>query len=246
MFKTELDCIRPLSGTLPAARGRSAALCPRQVVGLLNTSTGCQQAEAVCLTLAVASNNHVSLSEKSRITGKLPFPRARIFWGAGGAERAQVDVDIRSGTTVSVVTESIEVRLSYLVVLPPWTQEDPCDDACMPVLHVSGFLGYGGCTRATLTEVAYVETPGQSTLIPIPPFAESFTVLPQASSSVSAHIRFLGSIYDIEDVIVNPLSNQDQFNGVDQIPIPNGAMWIEIENTDNEPVSAFVVFRIST
>jgi hypothetical protein len=80
--------------------------------------------------------------------------------------------------------------------------------------------------------------------VAIPPFATSFTVLPIRSSLVSAHIRGYGGFYEVTDVIVAPLSNLAQSNRIDQIPLPNGARHIEIENRDNKPASAFVVFGL--
>ncbi len=66
----------------------------------------------------------------------------------------------------------------------------------------------------------------------------------KAMSYRPAHIRGFGDIYQVTDVIVAPLSNLGQSNRIDQIPIPNGARHIEIENRDTGRASAFVMFGL--
>lgn len=236
---------RPLDGVYPAQKGASTVVEPgQQIATSIKLEKRCENPEALGVTFSIAGVGKLTANECERISSLILLPRARIWFGIGDA-RQFVDLDLRTGATLSVLAESLEVLLDYQVRTPPWAV-DGCDLSCAPSYRVLTSVGYGGsCRLATFTEVAFVEEPGARCRIPIPPFASTFTVLPNQDSSVKIHIRAFSNQYDVRDVIVAPLSNLGQSNRVDQIPIPNGARWIEVENTSETlAATAFVVFGL--
>jgi hypothetical protein len=244
-FPNPLDVLRPLNGTLPGCRGAQATLSPGKSLELIKVSNGCEQGECVGVSLGIAVLGKLTADERTRASMLLPQPRARVAWKTGNANLF-VDVDFLSGTTLSVIAENVTVHAQYDIAVPPWaTDEEKCELGCLPAYRVQASFGYGGaCRGARFTEVAFIETPGDRVTLDIPPYASTFTVLPINNVLVSAHIMGYGAIYQVTDVIVAPLSNLGQSNRIDQIPIPNGARHIEIENRDKQPASAFVLFGL--
>ena len=245
-FPSPLDVLRPLNGTLDGNRGAQLVLGPQQSQEIIRVANGCIQGESIGVTLGISVSGKLTANEKTRTSVHWPLPRARVSWRTGNSGPLFVDVDYKTGSTVGVIAESVWVHARYDVATPPWaTDEEKCDLSCLPEYRLQASFGYGGsCRIATFTEVAFVENFGERAKLPIPPFASTFTVLPINNTLVSAHIRGYGSIYEVTDVIVAPLSNLGQSNRIDQIPIPNGARHIEIENRGDTPSMSFVMFGL--
>ena len=233
----------PLYGTHDGNRGAQGRIAPCTEIELLKLENGATEGQPLGIALSIATRGKLTATELTRASGLLPLPRARVYWGAGHS-RTFVDVDFGTGVGLTLTAESLAIEAHYAYAAAPWAEEDICDTSCLPVYDIQATIGYGSyCCRSTLTEVAFVEVPTEKTSVAVPPFARSFSVLPISGASVKAHMRGYGDFYTVENVIVTPLSNTQQ-NAIDNIPIPNGIRRVEIENVDDAPVAAFVVFSI--
>ena len=237
-----LDFIRPLTEVAESMRGHAQTICFGEEMPLVRASRhACQIGEVIGITLDIEPVH--PFDDDAGLESTAPLVRAVIEWGIGGVVFKEVIVDFVNGTHITIGAEAIcTVKARYdAAPLGP----NGCDPCCLPPMIVRAGLFYGCASRgATLTEVANIEEPGESCRIPIPPFAVSFTVLPVDGASVAADIGFCGPAR-VRSVIVTPLSNEDQHNALDQIPIPNGARYVEIVNRGAGRATAIVMFRIA-
>jgi hypothetical protein len=108
----------------------------------------------------------------------------------------------------------------------------------------AGFAyGGAGASPARLTEIVQVE-PGGRESVPIPPWAMSFAVVPDAA--LQLEVLTFGPGFSPKYIVNAPLSNQFQSNIENAFPLVNGARCIEVTNLSaTNPLTAFVIFDLS-
>ena len=238
-----LDLIRPLQGLPPAQLGNSKRICVNEMVDIISPHNSCQQAEMIGVTLGIEDDEAFKFSNDPERGGTVALVRAVIQWGIGGIN-FHAELDFLNGTQLCLLMENCVIAARYDAA----SLDGHCDPCCLPRQRVSAAVGYGcvgrGSNPARLTEVACVK-PGGRCRIPIPPFATSFTVLPIQASRVAVDIVPCGLPMAVRDVI-RPLSNADQNNTIDQIPLFNGARFVDVISRQEEGVAAaYVVFGLA-
>lgn len=191
--------------------------------------------------------DHVKIACAHEDVFVLPMVRACISWGIGNAS-FEAECDYLNGTQVSVAAENIRVDARYLQFTRPWIKGDGLQ--VQPTYRVSAGFAYSSVGRnsnsARLTELAQIETPGESCIISIPDFAISMTILPVDASSVRADVFGFGRLYKTQYNVTGPLSNVGQNNVENALPLFNGAKFVEVTNTNQAgPAFAFVVFGLA-
>jgi len=237
-----LDFIRPLTGVAESMRGNSKTICFGEAMPLVRASRhACQIGEVTGITLDIEPVH--PFEDDDALESTAPLVRALIEWGIGGVVFKQAIVDFVNGTHIAVGAESICTVTARYDAAP--LGPNGCDPCCLPPMTVRAGLFYGCVSRGgTLTEVANVDESDGRCRIPIPPFAVSFTVLPVDGASVAVDLGFCGPAR-VRTLIVTPLSNENQHNALDQIPIPNGARFVEVVNLGPGRATAIVMFRIA-
>jgi hypothetical protein len=238
----------PLDNLPPTARGNTVDIAPCQTETILRARNSSEQGEGICVTLALTTDDRLAADEGPSDVLAFPRIRALLQWGAGNAI-VDAECDFMSGAVLSLNCETLTVSVAYDVVTPPWYSERERHRAmrcCSPSFRATALLGYGGGQGAQLTELAQIEEPDGSTLVAIPQFAQSFSVMPCEGSRVSVDILPCGRGYRVPEVIVAPLSNNNQNNSISSTPLFGGARHLEVTSRNQAgPAFAFVVFDLA-
>jgi hypothetical protein len=168
--------------------------------------------------------------------------RAIVRWGIGGSAEFEAVVDWLEGTRLSVSAERVLVKAVYDVDVPRWLPS-PKRISC-PERRVSAGVGYGhasGEHRASLTSFVALEKLGDSEVVPFPPFAVGFTVMPANGGTATARIVFPSSALAVPVTVTTPTTASGTF----PIKKPNGASGVAIENAGAGPAFALVVFTMA-
>ena len=240
-----LALLRPLSETLTSTEmnhGRDAVLCPGDSETIVSVANRCIVGESIAVVVGLEDvEDPTCCITDAHVHAMI---RGHVSWGLG-CVRFHAWFDWLHGTQLTLVAEQIDVTAHYLVVSPPWL---PCPDVCLPPLRVSAGLGYGCVGKgARLTELAQVETPGQSVLVDVPPFASHVTIQPACGQSAEVRLFDCGKAYAPCFTYVGGGSEAIEESGIgQQIPIPNGVRFVEVFNRNEAgPLTAFVIFGLT-
>lgn len=221
--------IRVLDGVPPIQRGTAKVLCPGDEVVLVKAeNTSVEIAETIDVVLTTEMKGDACFDPASFAW---PHVVAHLCWGIG-SQTFNAWVDVLQGTHFSVVAELLKVSVKYQLFVPPWAPM-PCD---LPEFKVSGGLGYGCSKRIQLTQIAAIEKPGDKAVLCMPPFAEAFHVMPadgSAMTDLSMRILPFGGALGVP--VPNPKFGE-------LLPIMGGAEFVEVTNTGQGPLLAFLVF----
>lgn len=251
---TEVVEVRwPLGDMEPNQRGFEITLQPpdedqgtRTQTVVAARTNGCKNGHLLCITLGITL---AQLQNNSRVPLHTQFthPMVRAVIGYGvGSTSFEAECDWMLGTQLAVAAEYVEyVKARYIKNTLPWA---PVPEPDAPAFRVSAGLSYGGIGRtsnpARFTELVQLENPDTITSIQIPQFASSLTVLPVVGSCEIQVFGF-GGLYAVPYTIVTPLTNA-QHNNENQIPLQNGARFVQVQNTSEEgPLIVFLVFGLN-
>lgn len=185
--------------------------------------------------------------------------RAVIEFGIGSATQCVV-CDVVKGTVLAIPLQAVKVTLSYVLERPSWMSGD-LQPSCvgLPTYRVTGGIAYTAAGHnqnpARYTEFVAIEntTPGaepptDKARIRIPEFAVGFTVLPALGGTCTVEILSTSSQFPVQVDITGPLTNQGFHLTENAIPLPAGARWLEITNTNSSGDSfyGYVVFGLAT
>lgn len=178
----------------------------------------------------------------------LPAVRARVEWGIGGASFLAF-CDFRLGTQIAVVAENVRVCAEYVTHRCCFeNMPDPkkCDLPCFSLAAGFGY-GYHGhnSNSARFTDLVCLE-PGEKKLVPIPPFASSLTVQPINNGNCDVSVVGFCTTPKVIYEVRTPLTNMNQNNIENALPLYNGAESLIVENKNPAgPLAAFVIFGLA-
>lgn len=251
-----LDALRPLTFVVDdTVRGNVApSLLSAPIKGevslvgpLINTRSRTSRGELLSAVLAIQVVPANGTTEEEALDEFVDYSvEAEIVWGLGAIEFT-AHCDWQNGTQISLTAETLRVRAKYVKRCATW--EKPADK-CPPSFLVSAGVGYGDSGASSnpvrLTKLAQVETPGDSVDIPIPAFAQSWTMqLVSGSTSAEVRVGGRGARYDVPYTITGPLTNVAQHNEENAFPIRNGARFLRVKNMNQtDPLAAWIVFGL--
>lgn len=219
--------LRPLDWARDVQRGNTLRLCPGEEKPLVSLDNG----HVICAeTIDIVLTSEIETPQPTIDPKSLAWPHitAHLCWGIG-ATTFNAWIDVQTGTHFSIVAEMLRVNVSYQVLTPPW-QPEP---GCLPVFKVSGGLGYGCSKRIQFTQVAFIETPGDTCILAIPPFAEAVTTLIVNGGKASVRVLPYGGALGVT-IPENKLGDLNALMG--------SAQSVEVTNTGDGPLAAFLVF----
>lgn len=220
--------LRPLDWARDIQRGNRVLLCApgeeKTLVSLDNGHVQCAETIDIVLTSEICEDQPIL----DPTSFAWPHVIAHLCWGIG-SEQFDAWIDVQTGTHFSIVAEMLRVSVEYQMVVPPWEKEP----AICPSFRVKGGLGYGCSKRIQLTQLALAEKPGDSCVLAIPPFAEAFTVMIANGGKASVRVLPFGGALGV--------SVDDPKVG-DLLPLMGGAQSVQVTNTGDGPLAAFLVF----
>lgn len=173
---------------------------------------------------------------------------AVIRWGVGGVN-FQASCDWMHGTQLSIVGSQFRISARYTKITLPWT---PPPDIVLPTFEVTAGVGYLQPSRnsngARLTRYVQIEHPTDpKVVVPIPPFAISWTAIPVGTAAALVEVMPFGSPYATPYDIVSPLSNVGQFNVENAFPLDGTEEFLRVTNTNqtDTPLILKIVFGLA-
>jgi hypothetical protein len=218
---------------------------PTSALAVVETRTdGVGRAELIGVQLGIRLEKGRPADYKTDALFVLPSVVASLKWGIGSVEFA-AECDWMHGTQIGLLAENVAVAARYVKNTRPWAPEE---SEVQPSFLVSAGVAYGTMPRnssgARLTKIAQLENTNDTIDFPIPPFAISFTVIPFFGAAVAVSVRSFG-LYAADYAIATPLSNAGQHNVENSFPLFNGAEFLTVQNIQQQPAVAAVVFGLA-
>lgn len=168
---------------------------------------------------------------------KFVLLRGHVVWGLGNA-RFEASVDILNGTIISLPAETIRVDAEMIVI----ERNNSVPEGKIAPVEISAGFAYSvaGKHPARLTEVVQFTELGGRVRVPVPRFAQNFTVIPIAGQTIQAEPLAFGPGVSPQYIFTGPIVS----NGQSFYPLI-GVKCIEITNLGPDPfLGAFVVFGL--
>lgn len=205
----------------------------------------------------IALNIQALELEKIRAPVPLPYTtllRADVKWGTGGVYFVAT-MDVLRGVQIAVPAETIEVTGYQRDVKPPWVK-NVCHP-CLPKFAMHAGVAYGCVGRqAQLTDVVFAEAPTpdvpnpQATLangcrfVDVPGFAQRVTL--QIIGTGTARLRIFGYGEGfLTEYRYTSGAGPDEFGVGQQIPLPNGARFVDVISESGSRLIAYVIFQLA-
>lgn len=237
---------RPLTGARDNNRGGAyiqafttgTAFLPQTIVE--SPKNPGQDAETLAITLGFDVLNGTVANDQA-----VPImPACNLLWGVGGAEFT-AEVDWLQGTVLYLTASYARVSISF-----PYSFAFIGIGAAIVTYRFSANIGYGSTRPSThvarrTTALSTLAAGVTDTLVPVPPFATSYTILTDAAvvtMRISQEVTSSGS----GSFAVNTYTNQSNGSNQDaSFPIVCGTRMLAVTNLGAAAVDYVVLFNLS-